>query len=71
MGAEVKGPLNLNAFLKMFEDKLNGKTKIYFYYQYVVIRDVCLILGTDEENILLEAFKLFDEKGVGALPKDL
>lgn len=27
MVAEVKGPLNVNAFLKMFEEKLNGKPK--------------------------------------------
>lgn len=49
MVAEAKGPLNFPAFVKLFEDKLNG---------------------TDAEDKLLEAFKVFDMSGSGKLTKD-
>lgn len=49
MVAEVDGPVNFNAFLKLFGEKLSG---------------------TDEEQMLFEAFKLMDNSGAGTIHKD-
>ncbi len=48
MLAEVDGPMNFNAFINLFGDKLSG---------------------TDDEQMLLEAFKLVDDTASGQIHK--
>lgn len=49
MIGEAKGPLNYNAFICLFADKLNG---------------------TDDEAMMLEAFKCLDNSNSGSFSID-
>lgn len=71
---EGKGPINFTVFLSLFGEKLNGKSfwKIYKGQNVLVagIFNTFYSLGTDPEDTILAAFKLFDPNGTGFVNKD-
>jgi Ca2+-binding EF-hand superfamily protein len=64
---ETGGPVNFTKLLTLFGDRLNGlkfqKNNNLFFFIY--------ILGTDAEDILMNAFKTFDQDGKGHLNRDV
>lgn len=78
---EGKGPINFTVFLTLFGEKLNGET----FSQTAKQNFECLMTnyqvrwrrkifgfpaGTDPEDTILAAFKLFDPNGTGFVNKD-
>lgn len=74
---EGKGPINFTVFLTLFGEKLNGesflqKTSLNFHGWTFRRFSTMLFfpLGTDPEDTILAAFKLFDPNGTGFVNKD-
>lgn len=65
---ETGGPVNFTKLLTLFGERLNGKQVVsfnnlilYYYYSFQ---------GTDAEDILMTAFKTFDDDSKGLLNRD-
>lgn len=74
---EGKGPINFTVFLTLFGEKLNGGNlqlkqvvECLMTNSPVTLDHVCLPSGTDPEDTILAAFKLFDPNGTGFVNKD-
>ena len=70
MVAECNGPLNFPNFLDLFSAKLNGKDKPNSKIINLQSYKLWICLGTDPEEMLLNAFKLFDLQNTGNISKD-
>lgn len=74
---EGKGPINFTVFLTLFGEKLNGtiETSIELRSTKQVKDELNCVSslfhkGTDPEDTILAAFKLFDPNGTGFVNKD-
>ena len=63
---DMGGPVNFTKLLQVFGDRLNGIAA----FRSNSIAALLLILGTDAEDILMNAFKTFDDDGKGFLNRD-
>lgn len=68
---EAPGPINFTVFLSMFGEKLKGTFQLQLHqwhidepYFRLTNKDFS---GTDPEENILNAFKIFDPEGTGAL----
>jgi Ca2+-binding EF-hand superfamily protein len=66
---ETGGPVNFAKLLTLFGDRLNG-CKSFCQQSNYSISSVLLILGTDAEDILMNAFKTFDGDSKGFIHRD-
>ena len=75
MVAECNGPLNFPNFLDLFSAKLNGKSFVPTLCLPLILCPAANPLsfppaGSDPEEMLLNAFKLFDMQNTGSITKD-
>ena len=73
MVSEAPAQINFTVFLNMLADKLTGKWNPNFLYRSHNPRTSFLkniSLGTDPEDVILSAFKLFDPEGKGTIKKE-
>lgn len=67
---ETGGPVNFTKLLTLFGDRLNGSINSRLAQQ-IYTNSSWFILGTDAEDVLMNAFKTFDDEGKGNLNRDM
>ena len=66
MMSEAPGPLNFTMFLTLFGEKLNG----YLIAPNCVWSINRVVIGTDPEDVIKNAFGCFDDEGSGFINED-
>lgn len=74
---EASGPINFTMFLNLFGEKLHGEAANKMYNICVMLRDLQCVnselsggVGTDPEETITNAFKMFDPDAKGFVHKD-
>ena len=73
---EASGPINFTMFLNLFGEKLHGKTADWYdrvtpgVYLQCVNSELYGDVGTDPEDTITNAFKMFDPDAKGFVHKD-